>query len=439
MMMERNAERPDIAKLSKHDRETLIEICEDIATKGRSVVDPNKREFREGVAVIWLFPLVRHLGISMEKIKERNSNKSDNISILSNSKRAKIESALDGLFTDFNIMVELNSNGQITHLEINIKGIVRSQTHLLDLPVPVGKLERLKQLVVHNCRSLPWWELAKLPDLEYMHLSKCSGDFFADLPPQVKLEHLKHLTICKCLGPLPLFPWSEGQLPSLEKLILTGDTTARGLSGAVSRSINDLTVRHQHDSLQKLELFGCGIDDDQLSTLLLEVVPKFPALSSLVLSHNNIRSLKTIAERIDDNRQQLATFRTSLRRLHLSNNSIVKFLQEDCEDRGEIAATCKFLDTFSTVSYLVGHGSWHRNIRQSLVLNWAGRRLLEGRNGSPLPLAVWPIVLARLTQPNAQWKANFWVDAMIDKEDFQFLTALFEMLRKSSVLLGGHR
>jgi len=111
-----------------------------------------------------------------------------------------------------------------------------------DLPTVISRLERLKDLRIWNCRSIPAElsnlqqlekltladssecrslpvELSNLPYLEKLTLKDCSEQFFDNFPIQMKLQHLKVLHVDSNL-PLssPLFTWMTKKLPNLEVL-----------------------------------------------------------------------------------------------------------------------------------------------------------------------------------------------------------------------------
>mmetsp|Transcript_45900 Transcript_45900/g.49531 ORF Transcript_45900/g.49531 Transcript_45900/m.49531 type:complete len:569 (-) Transcript_45900:166-1872(-) len=110
-----------------------------------------------------------------------------------------------------------------------------------DLPAVIFWLERLKDLRIWNCRSIPVelsnlpplekitldcsecrslpMELSNFPRLEKLTLENCSEQFFNNFPIQMKLQYLKVLHVDSTL-PLssPLFTWMTNKLPNLEVL-----------------------------------------------------------------------------------------------------------------------------------------------------------------------------------------------------------------------------
>ena len=114
----------------------------------------------------------------------------------------------------------------------------------------------------------------------------------------------------------------------------------------------------------------------------------------------------------------------------------------------EIAAFCAILRAFSTIERICSKWSdiayFHPNIQYELVVNWAGRKLIECRKStSPLlPLSMWPTVLARKHPVDEERKLRMLKKKArlsyedCDKTNFS-ASAVYYLLRNGPVLRGG--
>jgi hypothetical protein len=228
----------------------------------------------------------------------------------------------------------------------------------------------------------------------------------------MRLPHLKRIYIANvCVSLLLLFQWIRVQLPSLEyisfvqtKFIL--DTFHRFTDTVgCQKTLKDITVQ------------CCAIDESLLETILFDVLPNFPTVSFLRLWNNNIRSLRSFVQRLDNSNDNRLVYKSALYYLDLHSIRSTTCISDDSEERANM---CRFLRAFSTIGKLDGIFSGRGCIDHELALNRAGRRLIEGRDSDhPIPLSLWPTVLGRRKM----------VDA----------TGLFYFLRNGPVLLGRYK
>jgi len=183
--------------MALEDVETFSEIYKNIATCGRNI-DPEGLEFREGVKLCSYFCRMGSMRFFITRDEDTRG------------------SILDRLFTDFVLNANFDEESRIKRLVIQIN---QSDHIMLDAPIAIGRLDRLRRLIVNNCKSLPYLELSKLPRLEYLRLQQCSGSLTRSLS-EIRLSHLTelHLRDFDLPSSAILFAWIN-QLPSLKFLV----------------------------------------------------------------------------------------------------------------------------------------------------------------------------------------------------------------------------
>ena len=363
-----------LARMAQNDRVTLATICKTLATDGTNI-DPKGVNLGDLLFCLDLkCPKSFSFDVEVDKLPV------------------------------WKFDVDIDDDGRIISLEIYSEDDIDD---LYDLPVSIGCLGELKSLYVDDCKSLPYRALSKLPHLEFLWLFDCSQSLY-NFPLEMRLPHLKCLEIYDaCVALLPLIQRIRGQLPSLEFLSLA-DT-----------KFISFTFHHFTDTvgcqktLNRIEMIQCDIDESQLETLMFDVMPNFPLVYSLDLSGNNIRSFRSIVQRLDNSNDSRLVYKSALYNLDLTHNPIETCLSHDSEENANI---CQFLRASSTIGILGCDYSGRRYINRELALNRAGRRLIVGRGSDrSIPLSVWPTVLGRRK--------------MVDT------TGLFYMLRNGPVLL----
>jgi len=366
-----------LASVAQNDRVTLATICKTLATDGTNI-DPKLVNFRD-----------------LSSWPHQRWPKSFLFNI-------ELDTDITESVWEFEFQVDIDDDGRIISLEI-----CSDNNRKYDLPVSIGCLGELKSLYVYDCKSLPYRALSKLSHLEFLRLSRCSQSLY-NFPLEMRLPHLKCLVIRNtCVALLPLIQRIRGQLPSLECLRFENTT------------FTSFTFHHFTDTvgcqktLNRIEMIECGIDESQLETLMFDVMPNFSGISSLKLTITNIRSFRSIVQRLDNSNDNRSVYKAALYNLDLTHNPIETCISHDSE---ESANMCRFLRAFSTIGILDIIYSGRRYINRELALNRAGRRLIVGRGSDrSIPLSVWPTVLGRRK--------------MVDT------TGLFYMLRNVPVLL----
>ena len=69
---------------------------------------------------------------------------------------------------------------------------------VFDLPPIIERLQKLKEIEIANCRSIPK-ELDNLPLLEKLEFSECEPELFnQNMPEGIQLAGLKSITLQSC-------------------------------------------------------------------------------------------------------------------------------------------------------------------------------------------------------------------------------------------------
>jgi len=210
-----------------------------------------------------------------------------------------------------------------------------------------------------------------MPRLEYLRLQQCSRSLTRSLS-EIRLSHLTelHLRDFDLPSSAILFAWIN-QLPSLKFLVCDKmDCTPDAFC-----FLDTPFGNQQSSNLVSIKIQNCSITEDHLEKILFEVLPKFPTVARISFRNNNIRSFRPIVERLDrtkTNNNKLV----ALRYFDLLGNPIARSCKRDSRER---EALCLFLRAFSSIEVFNELSDLHRDIDCELLLNCAGRRLVEGR------------------------------------------------------------
>jgi len=294
-----------------------------------------------------------------------------------------------------------------------------------DLPAGIVRLERLADLRLRNCRSLPAKELSCL-----LYLKALSLALLENIPAQMELKYLKtlYLTNSQVRPTSPFLPWMAGQLlPSLEALYFYGAGEIE--TNYILDALRNLGVCLQ-SNLEEFRIKRCELNDNQLETLLFEVLPRFPNMNSLDLILNEIQSVESVVDRLRSDKTCFIS--KSIRYLNLQHNPIMKKMMIEGDPK-ETAAILSFLQTFNTVCNLGGckGGDYDPDVEYALRINHAGRNIVEGSGDRPLPLSVWPIVLERSFE-----KSGHIYEERNENRNLKNPTGLYYLLRNGPALAG---
>jgi len=198
----------------------------------------------------------------------------------------------------------------------------------------------------------------------------------------------------------------------------------------------------------------------QVENLMFDVLPLCLKVTSLSFGNyfwqEGIKSFEPFHQRLSAmDASELHRFsKLPLRFLDLNGNLVLDFISHPSVDHEslnvpeEIAALCTILRAFSTIECIFSKWSdiiyVHPNIQYELVVNWAGRKLIECREStSPqLPLSMWPTILARKHPVDEERKLRMLTKKArlsyedCDKTNFS-ASAVYYLLRNGPVLRGG--
>jgi len=133
-----------------------------------------------------------------------------------------------------------------------------------DLPADVARLDKLTDLEVVNCRSLPL-ELSCLPELDRLELRRCS-DLLNSFPTQMNLPHCKYLAVtdCQLQSTSPFLAWLTKQVPNLKNLSLS-QLEEHGTTFILDAlRITDVCFQN---TLKDFTMFDCGTNSSHLDAL----------------------------------------------------------------------------------------------------------------------------------------------------------------------------
>ena len=272
----------------------------------------------------------------------------------------------------------------------------------LDLDRNISYYKKFVRVSTHNYTKKinylflgPWenqeWHLdldliSPLTMLNTLDVERCSSNHSAK--QILHLEQIKELRmqftyIDKQTTEFPFFRL----LPNLEKLkFLNMNGVEEEERGKI---INDLRNHSAfRETLKELSIYGLSFNDQQITTLLLDVPFDFRKLSDLSLFKCNIVSFRKIANEIERRigNDNDGTWQPSkcLQRLNIKKGNPV--VQKFKKHRNEINAIVTYLNVHSGLySISQPRRKLHSDIEHRLRLNHAGRNLLGGNPSTGKP------------------------------------------------------
>ena len=301
---------------------------------------PDKMDFIEGMSLVSILSQIGIVDLRDEDI-HIDLTIDDNTAISDTNDDAADDDDNDEDKDDKMWSYEMDDDGRITKLEIFDENLAP-----FDLPAGIARLERLTDITVWNCKSLPVKELCNLR-LHTLRLHRCS-DLLNKFPIEMRLKFLKKLYIDSCrLHPSStLLAWMVSQLPILEYLEFNDM-----LEKEINRIVDVLCSNPNgaacfQGSLTSLVISCCRLGDKQFEILMFEGMSCYPNVSSLNVMGNNIRSVQSIMDRIKSNDYDEETISKAIRHLHIVANPIMKNMKDDVN---EVVAILTFLKTFNTI------------------------------------------------------------------------------------------
>ena len=325
-----------------------------------------------------------------------------------------------------------------------------------DLPVIIQYLERLTDLTLVRCRSLPTKALTNLQHLKTLNLNQ-SSDLLDNIPAQMELLYLEKLVVHSCQlksQASSFLTWMTTKLPLLKSLVFTSSSMRKNEAGFIISTLSASNAVCFQDTIKNLGFYSMHLNDQDLETLVLDILPSFPNISSLNLFANEIHSIKPILDRIKDD----ATFSPSksIRMLNLTGNPINEKIgcnpitEKMKKYPMEKDAFLSFLRVFKTIHNLGSSGScccehgcddlYGSDIEFALRINHAGRSLVEfdeGDNndkGRAVPLSLWPTLLERSYAKSGQ--DGIYQYCCEEQKLNENATGLYYLLRAGPALIG---
>ncbi|VEU36052.1 unnamed protein product [Pseudo-nitzschia multistriata] len=306
---------------------------------------------------------------------------------------------------------QMDDEGRVKRLRIGGSMIYfdgRNDEDNFDLPSEIAHLDQLEELSVVNCRSLPI-DIQHLTNLEILVFLRC--DFNQQPFWQhgrvdeyglfgVELQHVTGIGIieCECFSSRPFFTWMTTKLPRL-KNVQCGCLQNSEIDSFLGR-LRTTNVRFR-EKLRYLTIDSSKLNDRQLETLLIDVLPSFSSVNYLNLYRNKIQSCQSVVNRIhkDDG---IRFVPNSIVAASFRGNPIEETIRSD---RREKSAMLSLLKTFSTIINLgkFHEGDYDPDVEYALRINHAGRSIIEGETDVRcLPLSIWPFLLEKAFR-NSYW------------------------------------
>ena len=327
-----------VARMDKGDRETLIKMCTVIATE-------NSCKYYWNVILCW----------------EAAWDCEHNLDYMRDNRHIRvnlhIRDIIRARYSENNVTFEISfcsDDGRITSL----RALGQDWGQSFVLPSAISGLDRLQHLEVDCCKSLPAEALSKLPNLEGLNLGLVNVRM--DLL-RTRFPHLKSLYIKLFLPPtLPkcnLYWWIHEHFPSLENLTFN---QIRGWTSVISDALSfNNSTRFPNKNLRSIQFTNCGIDEGQVETFLCDLLPNSPMVTGLWLGNNNIKSFRSIGQRMS--REFLANgerllHKPTLRTFNILFNPVSRLIgyrdydtREQKIDPEEVDAFCQILRFFPTI------------------------------------------------------------------------------------------
>jgi hypothetical protein len=275
----------------------------------------------------------------------------------------------------FGVRYNLDSNGRFTYLILGFNGFIYENEYSYNLPPIIECLTQLKHIKLRNCKLIPK-ELSNLQFLENLNLMSCPDILFRqNILEEIQLSSLTTIS----LSP-QMFSLIKNRLPILKTLNLyerycSMEDTGRRIVHAFQ---NDFCFQN---SLSRLQLSGRKLKDEDLGTLLLDLVLKFPNLKELDLG--KIESLTGIERIILKKLSSGAVIlKNCLTRLDLRYGTSINQHIKKRKDPKEKAALLTILNTFNGISSIgTCYGNVHgcsSDVEYLLRINHAGRKYITG-------------------------------------------------------------
>ncbi len=259
--------------------------------------------------------------------------------------------------------------------------------------------------------------LDALKDLKLSNVNVISSNMTPD-KSMTSIPHMKQRMLCN-LTNLDISFWKlehEGAvletkifhlLPKLESItfrIFTGKTEKLYFRNVLSDIGNRFCMCQK--TLRSIDMSYSKCTEDELKTLLVDVVPKLPNLVHINMSYNKIESIQRVAECISANR---SVTNNSLQILDLSWNAAIGKMH----GHKEKASLLMILRAFKGL-YNLGNDidamAYSLDVKYQLQINHSGRRLTEDFSlvHKTIPKGLIPFVLERAFQKSLDIYPTYW-------------------------------
>ena len=299
------------------------------------------------------------------------------------------------------------------------------------LPPKIGNMIGLKHLVLLKCSSLPP-EIAKLESLKILHLAICDDQI--DLP-QVEMPALEVFCISSGIWDkkqiTALLSWLSVYAPKLTTFSIYD--LSRDVSKLFISALLEPDVSGRVD-LVRLDIKNCGLFEVDTETIIFDLLPLYPTITSLYLSENEIESLKSIGETAMKMKNAITS--QQLKCISLVGNPCFSNLNKTSSS--DHIAAISLLKQFKQLIWL-GHSK--KTVRPTTEIeywtkiNRGGRHLVDGYK-KVLPENLWPNILERAYRTS---NGGPYAKKRIGEEDTHDATAMFYLIREGPLFSGTHK
>ena len=193
-------------------------------------------------------------------------------------------------------------------------------------------------------------------------------------------------------------------LPKLESItfrLFTGRTETMYIRNVLDDMQSSFCACQK--TLTSVDLSYSMCTQDELQTLLLDVVPKLPNLIRINVSGNKIESVQRISESINKTLRITSSrlkYQNSLQVLDLSWNAIMLKIKNNPEEKAALMTVLHIFKGIFNLGDNINIKEYPPDMRYQLRMNHAGRRLTEGRClcDKSISISLLPFALERAFQ-----------------------------------------
>ena len=220
-------------------------------------------------------------------------------------------------------------------------------------------------------------------------------------------------------------------LPKLESItfrMFTGRTERTYIQNVLSDIGSSFCACQK--TLRSINMSHSMFTQDELKTLLVNVVPKLPNLVEINVSANKIESIQRVAKCI---RARRGIVNNSLQILDLSWNGVISKINDNPKEKAALMTILRTFKGLYDIGNNINMAEYQPDMKYQLHINHAGRRLIENcnLNSKTISKSLMPFVLERAFQKSQDIYPLYW-----QHEREKDPTGMYYLLRSGSILQG---